>query len=431
MAKILVVGAGPAGCTTAYRLMQQGHDVEVFEASSVIGGRTYTLAYKGFLFDTAAIFTMSNYHRTWALLRELNLERNMQPWRAHTELVEGDKRYQLRYDKPLSNLKLPCVPFTDKLRLIKASVKELLSPKVDAFDGNQLAAIDGKENLEQWARRVLGDTSYEYIVKPNHDMLYAAPPSALSPAFQRAAMQSAVGFSLSVPRDGMGALCAELATRLTIQTKSPVSAIRVGASGVELDCLDASHSGDAVVIATDATIAAQLLNGNVTKTIIDRLNATPYIEYAQATMAYDSNPWPELSHSMLVPVGKGERAINALVVHSRRNPASIPPGAQSLGFYYNSQAVAAHTDEELLVFAKECRDRLLGSANQPPCFERVFRYPRGLTIPAPGHYRQLATVRHALPERIKLAGDYFAQAGVEAAVLSAEQAARELSATLS
>ena len=40
--RIAVVGAGPAGLTAAFRLQQVGHDVMVFEARDVVGGRTHT-----------------------------------------------------------------------------------------------------------------------------------------------------------------------------------------------------------------------------------------------------------------------------------------------------------------------------------------------------------------------------------------------------
>ena len=56
----------------------------------------------------------------------------------------------------------------------------------------------------------------------------------------------------------------------------------------------------------------------------------------------------------------------------------------------------------------------------------LFRYAKGLTIAKPGHYGRLDAVHNFLPAKVHLAGDYFSQAGVEAAVYSGERAAMDL-----
>ena len=49
---IFVIGAGPAGLTTAYTLAKAGRDVTVIEKDATyVGGISRTVNYKGFLFD--------------------------------------------------------------------------------------------------------------------------------------------------------------------------------------------------------------------------------------------------------------------------------------------------------------------------------------------------------------------------------------------
>ena len=45
--KVVVIGAGLAGLTTAYRLQQQGMDVHVYEARNRVGGRVFTAKING------------------------------------------------------------------------------------------------------------------------------------------------------------------------------------------------------------------------------------------------------------------------------------------------------------------------------------------------------------------------------------------------
>lgn len=45
--KVIVIGAGLSGLTTAYRLQQEGIDVEVYEARNRVGGRVLTINIDG------------------------------------------------------------------------------------------------------------------------------------------------------------------------------------------------------------------------------------------------------------------------------------------------------------------------------------------------------------------------------------------------
>lgn len=74
--------------------------------------------------------------------------------------------------------------------------------------------------------------------------------------------------------------------------------------------------------------------------------------------------------------------------------------------------------------------KLLSLGEAPkPSFMHLFRYDKRLTIAKPGHYERPDKVQELLPPNVVLAGDYFSQAGVEAAVYSGERTANELLAS--
>ena len=107
------------------------------------------------------------------------------------------------------------------------------------------------------------------------------------------------------------------------------------------------------------------------------------------------------------------------------SPSSVPDGAQLVGVYFNTPPLAHMSDEDIKNQAVKQVNAASGQA-PPPQFVHLFRYEKGLTIAKPGHYQRLDKVHDLLPPNIRLAGDYFSQAGVEAAIYSGERAANDI-----
>jgi phytoene desaturase len=59
--KIIIIGAGPGGLTSAMILSHRGFDVEIYEKDSVIGGRSKSIKLNDFIFDTGPTFLMLKF----------------------------------------------------------------------------------------------------------------------------------------------------------------------------------------------------------------------------------------------------------------------------------------------------------------------------------------------------------------------------------
>ncbi|MBI4693934.1 MAG: FAD-dependent oxidoreductase [Gammaproteobacteria bacterium] len=429
MAKVIVIGGGPAGCTAAYTLARRGHDVELFEAADSLGGRTRQLRRDGFNLGTGALFLMGGiYPRTMALLKEMGHYRDLVPWTGVTELADNDdQRYRVRFDSLLSFFKLPVLSPEDRWRLVKTGLKLFFGGGAkNPFAGDELAAFDEGENLEQWSREALGDQNYEYVMRPIMDFLYAVPLSWLSTPFPKAIIQQAHKLALSVPPEGIGQVSDWFVERLPkekIHLSCPVEGVERDGRGYRVKAGGENFAADGLVVATEAFVAAKILGELITQDTNARLMATPYTEYAHVAVAYEQNPWPDYPADMVLPVGIGEtRDVGSLVLHGRRSPNSVPKGGEVVGVYFNTPPLAKMSDEDIKREAVSAVHQAFGEAPRPS-FVHLFRYEKGLTIAKPGHYAMLDAVHGALPPGICLAGDYFSQAGVEAAVYSGERAA--------
>jgi phytoene desaturase len=90
--KIVIVGAGPGGLTSAMILARRGFDVSVYEAKSRVGGRNAAIHLGGFTFDTGPTFLMMRF-----ILAEMFHEagRDVEKYLTFKKL---DPLYRLRFE---------------------------------------------------------------------------------------------------------------------------------------------------------------------------------------------------------------------------------------------------------------------------------------------------------------------------------------------
>jgi oxygen-dependent protoporphyrinogen oxidase len=430
--KVAVIGGGPAGCAAAYTLRKQGHDVILFEAQDQVGGRTSQVRRDGFNIGSGALFLMGGiYPRTNALLKELGRYDELVPWDAVTEVIDADgKRYLAKFDQVMSFLKMPVLTWRDKARIAAGLLREVVTagPK-SCFDGAELARWDDGEHLESWSRRVLGDRGHRYITAPYMGFLYAVPASWLSPALFHAVVKQFHKLSLTVPPGGAGQISSWLiegAMGVDLRLSEPVEDIERRAGGFVVTAVGEPHEVDAVILAPEPGVAADLLGGLASDESIEKLRSCPYSDYAHVQIAYTINPWPAHEASVSLPAN-AEREWGACVRQSSRHPSSVPEGGEVIGVYFFTPPLEHMTDEDIVKSAHDAVREVYGAAPEPD-FVELFHYRRGLSIAKPGHYARMDSLHSEMPAGIYLAGDYFAHAGIEAAVFSGELAATRLDA---
>ena len=75
--KVAVIGGGVAGMMTSYRLMQQGHEVELYEASPYLGGLVRTFEVGGTRLEAFYHHLFSTDTTILALIEELGFGERM------------------------------------------------------------------------------------------------------------------------------------------------------------------------------------------------------------------------------------------------------------------------------------------------------------------------------------------------------------------
>lgn len=77
--RVVVVGAGIAGLTAAFRMSQQGYDVTVLEGDSQVGGRMSSMQRDGYRFDRGAVSLSTKYEHIHTLISEVGIADHVVP----------------------------------------------------------------------------------------------------------------------------------------------------------------------------------------------------------------------------------------------------------------------------------------------------------------------------------------------------------------
>lgn len=113
--KAIIVGGGVAGMTSAYRLMQRGHEVELYEASPYLGGLVRTFEVGGNKLEAYYHHIFTTDTTIIALIEELGLGDQLEWIDSKVGWYEKGKLYN--FVTPLDLLRFSPVSLLDRIRL--------------------------------------------------------------------------------------------------------------------------------------------------------------------------------------------------------------------------------------------------------------------------------------------------------------------------
>jgi protoporphyrinogen oxidase len=152
MARVVVIGAGPMGLAAAHRAVTLGHEVDLIEADSKVGGMAAHFDFSGLSIERFYHFVCKTDQPTFDLMDELGIGDRMR-WTATTMAYFTHGRVH-RWGDPIALLRYPHLTLLEKFRY---GLQVFLTTRAKNFD-----AIEHLTS-RQWIERGAGKSVYEKL----------------------------------------------------------------------------------------------------------------------------------------------------------------------------------------------------------------------------------------------------------------------------
>jgi protoporphyrinogen/coproporphyrinogen III oxidase len=446
--RVAVVGGGVSGLATAHRLLRANPalEVTVLESGPTTGGRLAAATVGDLQLESGPDSFVAR--KPWAvdLCRELGLE-----------LLEPGARDAFAWTErglvplPTSALGIPTDvdqiarwPGLSRAGRVRALSDLVRRPRPPGAD----------ESIGSLVRRRMGDEMVDALTGPLLGGLFAGDVDRLSVeasfpelarwerAFgslirgARAALVAGreAGPMFLRPEGGVSRLSSALLQIVgpaRVRTRSPVAAIERDGAGFDVRTDTDGLAADAVVLATPALVASELLAG-IAPRVAEVLGGIAYASTGVALLVYPEGTAEALPEATGFVVPRGRAPMTAGTFLSRKWPepafgtrAVVRCFVGAVGF----EDVLDAPDQDIV----EAVCRHLSAVLPLPgraAASTVVRWPRSMPQFELGHLERVREIEGSLPPGIVVAGNAYLGVGVADAVRSADEAAERVRAHL-
>ena len=378
--KVIVIGAGLAGLSAAITLQNEGVDVTVLESSDRPGGRVTSDVIDGFICDRGFQLINANYPE----IKHLEIMKEIDFVVASSVIEMARNESRIRIGDPrkafFSVFNSETGTLIEKIRLIKY----LLIRKNVASVGEDLKANG------------LGKT-YERVLRPFLTGVFLADPLIVNAESGRTAIKQFIRGKIGLPAQGCRAFSEALAARVkSIEYGVQVNSIKKN----RVKTSRGSYEADAIIVATDATTAAQLLD----------LTDVPQL-VGCTTWYHSTTQSPTQSASLSVDSPNRGPLVNTMVI-SNMAPSYAPAGKSLI----SSTSILPATESEV----RRHLSILYGVDTRKWKLVAKYEIPSALPLPA---LQSAAISGSHVHDSIYVAGDYKSAPSQNGALLSGRLAA--------
>lgn len=407
---VVVVGAGLAGLSAARELAIHGVNVTVVEGADTVGGRIRTDHVDGFILDRGFQLYNPAYPEAARVLDHQALD--LHQLERGMEIVRSDqgKRTVLRLGDPRSPRTLSVSALSPRVGTALGKARfAAYARRASLLRGRQFDARDDEVAQVALARAGIDATMIDEVIKPFLTGVFLEPHLMTSRRFMDAVLASFVKGTPSLPANGMQAIPEQLWRALPEGTvRTSTRAVSVSANHVQAE--NERFDAPVVIVATDAPTAASLLPDAQVRTDGNSVT-TWYYAVAESQL---SAPLANARSMLRVDAQRRGPVINTVPL-SYAVPSYAPTGqvlvsASALGVRTSSDDESAVRTHLRYLYGQE-------TAN----WQLLASYPIPYALPSMRPPLTVAQVREQ--GSVIIAGDHWATASIQGAMISGRRAA--------
>jgi len=427
---VIVVGAGIAGLTAAYRLQQAGMAVTVLEAQSHIGGRMAELRHGDIVYNTGARLIYPFGRTLMGLIAELDLTSALVPVKGLSADCESTaSTYRITLMPSPKTLATPGLSLPDRLRLLAFSAHALsLRMRVDPDDFTSASFCDDT-TLADYCDRRMGPRARRMLIDPLFRGTRSWNPEDISSAFLMSTLpQMFFRDTVYGLKGGMGRLTAALAEQLDV--RDGVKAVSIDMSRPGFCRVEALKDGRTITLDADVVICA--VEGAAAGTLLADKTSTEatffdHVRYNSLGVVHYA-----VTGDIAPAMRFARRDKPTLLSTYQQLPASPQQGRPKAQVYCQltpEATSAASTEGSLASLEQRVRAdvrQYLPDIDQRIADSFVQWIEHKLPIPYPGFAAKVTAFREWQRHerrRVYFCGDYLAQALVTGACASGAEAA--------
>ena len=429
---IVIIGGGPAGCAAAHHLHQHGLSPILLEADEHIGGRTRSMRKEGFVLDTGAGFVTNFYPRLFKIARENNWTPLIQKMNRISGLYRHGTTANLNIGSAISFARFPFLNVVEKMKMASWTLGcTLKKSSLDLALPQTLTALDTM-SIEEYAHTKLTQNIYHALIRPGIEPFWYFSCAQASAALLVGLTSQAAGASFYSLPQGIDQITHKLTENINIKTKTRVEKIHPHNNQFRVVYQNQDSSSyidaEAVIIATTATVAQQLLHESLHLLHPQQqefLKTQKYAANIHACFRIKTQNSPPAAGSIF-PCDDKNRTLAALSFH-RAKHQDYKREEELVSIYLSdvfSRSLLSKSDEHVYQTCWAQARQVCPSLPQESDPFALFRRDEAIPIHAPGRYQKAVAFQNLQKHQsIQFCGDYLATATIEGAIASGQQAA--------